>query len=359
MNRRNFLRASVATSAVSASLLSTTTQAKNPRTFRLASSWPKNFPGIGTGVERIAENVARLSNGALNVKTFAAGELVSSLEVMDAVSAGGAHLGHTTSYYAIGKNPAFNFFATIPFGMTANEHYAWIRFGGGQALWDELGAQFGVKPLLAGNSGPQMGGWFIKEIKSLKDLQGKRLRYPGLGGELLRQVGATPVNIPGGELFTALQSGTVDGVEWISPWNDLAFGLQRVCKHYYYPGFHEPGHAFALYINLELWNSLSKQEQAVFEAATEMENSIMPGEYNAHNQDSLERLVNEHDVQVHQWPHDIIARLEGIVEKVISDDAQRDPFARKVYDSWKSFLENQKKWSEISVTPYLNSRNAL
>lgn len=356
MNRRNFLKTSAGSSMLSASLLSPAVFAAGTRQLRLASSWPKNFPGIGTGVERIVERINTLSDGAITVKTFAAGELVSSLEVMDAVSAGGAHLGHTTSYYAIGKNPAFNFFATIPYGMTANEHYAWIRYGGGQQLWDEIAASFGVKPLLAGNTGPQMGGWFIKEVKSLQDLQGKRLRYPGLGGELLRQVGATPVNIPGGELFTALQSGTVDGVEWISPWNDLAFGLQRVCKHYYYPGFHEPGHAFALYINLELWESLTAREQAIFESAAEMENSSMIGEYNTYNQGALERLVKDHDVQVHKWPDDVLKRLGEIVEDVIATDAARDPFANKVYQSWKRFLENQKQWAVTNTLPYLNTR---
>jgi TRAP-type mannitol/chloroaromatic compound transport system substrate-binding protein len=356
MNRRDFLKTSAGSSIASASLLSPAVFAASTRELRLASSWPKNFPGIGTGVERIVERINKLSDGAIRVKTFAAGELVSSLEVMDAVSAGGAHLGHTTSYYAIGKNPAFNFFATIPYGMTANEHYAWIRYGGGQQLWDEISAEFGVKPLLAGNTGPQMGGWFIKEIKSLKDLQGKRLRYPGLGGELLRQVGATPVNIPGGELFTALQSGTIDGAEWISPWNDLAFGLQRVCKHYYYPGFHEPGHAFALYVNLELWNSFTAREKSIFEAAAEMENSSMIGEYNTYNQASLERLVNEHDVQIHKWPDDVLDRLSGIVDEVIATDAARDPFASKVYKSWKSFLKNQRQWAAINTIPYLKAR---
>ena len=354
MKRRTFFKAGA---AVTASIAATPLMAKDARKLRMVSSWPKNFPGIGTGVERIAERIQILSNGQIDIKVYAAGELVSPLEVMDAVSAGSAHLGHTTSYYAIGKNPAFNFFATIPFGMTANEHFAWIRYGGGQELWDELGAQFGVKPLLAGNTGPQMGGWFIKEINSLKDLEGKRVRYPGLGGELLRQAGATPVNIPGGELFTALQSGTVDGVEWISPWNDLAFGLQRVCKHYYYPGFHEPGHGFALYINLELWDSFSKEEQAIFEAAAEIENSAMQGEYNAYNQGALDRLINEHDVKLHKWPDDVLDRLGDIVEKVISDDASRDPFAKKVYDSWKAFLESQKKWAEIASIPYLETRH--
>ncbi|OMH36223.1 TRAP transporter substrate-binding protein [Motiliproteus sp. MSK22-1] len=353
MKRRTFFKAGA---AATAALASTSLLANTPRKLRLASSWPKNFPGIGTGVERIAERIKVLSNGTINVQVYAAGELVPSLEVMDAVSAGSAHMGHTSSYYAIGKNPAFNFFATIPFGMTANEHYAWIRYGGGQQLWDELGAEFGVKPLLAGNTGPQMGGWFVKKIDDAEDLQGLRLRYPGLGGELLRHLGATPVNIPGGELFTALQSGTVDGVEWISPWNDLAFGLQRVCKHYYYPGFHEPGHGFALYINLELWNSFSKEEQAIIAAAAEVENSAMLGEYNAHNQSSLEQLIKEHEVQTHKWPEDILSRLAAIVDDVIADDAARDPFAKKVYESWKSFLDSQKQWAETADIPYLAIR---
>ncbi|MFT6654556.1 MAG: TRAP-type mannitol/chloroaromatic compound transport system substrate-binding protein, partial [Marinomonas primoryensis] len=207
--------------------------------WKMVTTWPKNFPGLGTGAEALAKNIKAMSNGRLDIKVYAAGELVPALEVFDTVSRGTAEMGHAASYYWKGKVPAAQFFTTVPFGLTALEFNAWIEYGGGLKLWEEIYAPFNLIPMPAGNPGVQMGGWFNKEINSLADFQGLKMRMPGLGGEVLKKVGASPINLPGSEIFTALQTGTIDATEWVGPYNDLAFGLYKAAKYYYYPGWHE------------------------------------------------------------------------------------------------------------------------
>lgn len=211
--------------------------------WKMVTTWPKNFPGVGTGAEFLAKNINEMAGGRLEVKVYAAGELVPALEVFDAVSRGTAQMGHGASYYWKGKVPAAQFFTTVPFGLTPQEFNAWIYYGGGLALWEEIYEPFGLIPMPAGNPGAQMGGWFNKEINSLEDFKGLKMRMPGIGGEVLKKLGASPINLPGSEIFTALQSGTIDATEWVGPYNDLAFGLYKAAKYYYYPGWHEPGSA--------------------------------------------------------------------------------------------------------------------
>ncbi len=204
-----------------------------------------------------------MCGGRIQVKVYGAKELVPAFEVFDAVSRGTAEMGHGAAYYWKGKNEAAQFFSTVPFGLTAQEMNGWIYHGGGQALWEELYDQFGLVPAPAGNTGVQMGGWFNKEINCLADLKGLKMRIPGLGGEVLRRAGGTPVNLPGGELFTSLQSGTIDATEWVGPYNDLAFGLYKAAKYYYYPGFHEPGTFLEAMINQKALESLPEDLQAI------------------------------------------------------------------------------------------------
>ena len=200
--------------------------------WRMVTTWPKNLPALGTAPQRMAENVRVMSQGRLNIKVYGAGEVVPALEVFEAVSQGTVQMGHGAAYYWKGKNDTFQFFSTVPFGMTANEMNAWLYKGGGMALWEEAYKDFNLVPMAAGNTGVQMGGWFNKEINSLNDLKGLKMRIPGLGGEVLKRAGGTPVNLPGGELFTALKTGTIDATEWVSPYNDLAFGLHKAAKYY-------------------------------------------------------------------------------------------------------------------------------
>ncbi|MCH9781006.1 MAG: TRAP transporter substrate-binding protein, partial [Alphaproteobacteria bacterium] len=268
------------------------------RELKMVMTWPRDFPGLGTGAQRVASRINAMSDNRINVTLYAAGELVPAFESFDAVSSGTADMFHAASYYWQGKNPAFNFFTAVPFGLTANELQAWVNWGGGQELWDELAEGFNLKPMLAGNTGVQMGGWFSKEINTPDDLVGLKMRMPGLGGKVLNKLGASAIALPGGEIFQALQSGTVDATEWVGPWNDLAMGFYKVTSYYYYPGFHEPGSGLECTFNLDVWNSFSKSDQELLKAACHAENDIMLSEYNAKNTDSLDKLLNEEGVQL-------------------------------------------------------------
>ncbi|MCF6276055.1 MAG: TRAP transporter substrate-binding protein, partial [Robiginitomaculum sp.] len=237
---------------------------RNLRQFRLVTSWPKDFPGLGIMANRFAEFVKTMSEGRIEVKVFAAGELVGATEVFDAVSTGAADMYHSAEYYWQGKAKGFSFFTAVPMGLTATEMSGWINFGGGQELWDNLSAKFNIKAFHAGNTGHQMGGWFKKEINTLEDFKGLKMRMPGIGGEVIRRLGGAAVKLSGGEIYQALQSGAIDATEWVGPWNDYAFGFYREAPYYYGPGFHEPGAALGVGVTLDVWNSLSATDQAIF-----------------------------------------------------------------------------------------------
>ncbi len=253
------------------------TEAAAPKTYtwKMVTAWPKNYPGLGTGAERIAERITALSGGRLTVKVYAAGELVPALEVFDSVSRGTAEMGHGAAYYWRGKVPAAQFFTSIPFGLSTQEMNAWLNKGGGQQLWEEAYAPFGVLPLAAGNSGMQMGGWFNKEINSLQDLRGLKIRTPGLGGEVLTRLGATTVNLPGGEIFTALQTGAIDATDWVSPYNDLAFGLHKAARYYYYPAWQEPQAVIEMLVSKKAFEALPADLQAIVREVALASNQAM------------------------------------------------------------------------------------
>jgi len=231
------------------------------------TSWPPKYPGMGMGVEHLAQRVEAASNGRLKIKIYGGGELVPAFEVFDAVSRGTVEMGHDASYYHKGKVPAAQYFATIPFGMNCLELNAWLYYGGGLELWQELYAPFDIVPLPCGNTGVQMGGWFNREINSVDDLKGLKMRIPGLGGEVIRRAGATPVTMPGAEIFTSLQTGAIDATEWVGPYNDVSFGLHKAARYYYYPGWQEPGAGLECMINKDAWDSLPADLQAIVEIA--------------------------------------------------------------------------------------------
>ncbi|HAU01734.1 MAG TPA: ABC transporter substrate-binding protein, partial [Porticoccaceae bacterium] len=233
--------------------------------WKLVTTWPKNFPGLGTAPENFAKNVERMSNGRLKIKVFGAGQLVPAFEVFDAVSQGTAQIGHGASYYWKGKVPASVFYTAVPFGLNAQEMNAWLQYGGGLELWRELYAPFNLIPFAGGNTGVQMAGWFNREINSIADLKGLKMRIPGLGGEVFTRAGGTSINLPGGELYTSMQTGVIDATEWVGPYNDLAFGFHQVAKYYYYPGWQEPGPTLELIINKAAYESLPADLQAIVE----------------------------------------------------------------------------------------------
>ena len=327
------------------------------RNLKMVTTWPKNFPGLGTGAERLARRIEALSDGNITIRIYAGGELVGPLEAFDAVSQGKADMYHGAEYYWQGKSPAFNFFAAVPMGMTAPEITSWIRYGGGQELWDQLSGQFNVKPFLGGNSGTQMGGWFAKEMNSIEDFQGLRIRMPGLGGEVMKRIGATPVTKAGGEIFQALSQGNIDATEWVGPWNDLAFGFYSIVKNYYYPGIHEPGTALALGLNLDIWNDMSTTEKAWIEAAAASENDIMLAEFNANNARALDTLINEHGVQLHKFNDDILSTLGQVSAEVVAEAGNHDALSRQIYDSFSTARSGSMRWGNIAEKAFMEARN--
>ena len=326
--------------------------------WKMITTWPKNLPGLGAAPERLAERLRIMSNGRLDIKVYGAGELVGALEVFDAVSQGTAQMGHGAAYYWRGKNPAAAMFATVPFGMNAQEMNGWLRYGGGLELWQELYGKFNLVPFAAGNSGVQMAGWFNKEINSIDDLQGLKMRIPGIGGEVLSRAGGVPVILPGGEIFTALQTGVIDATEWVGPYNDLAFSLHTAAKYYYYPGWHEPGPTLEAFVNKDAWEALPPDLRAMIEVATQAINEDMLSEFTARNNAALDTLIDEHGVQLRRLPDDVIAALRASSAEVVAEIADADPLARRIYDSYMAYLEDVRRYHSISEQAYMNLRES-
>ncbi|MEL6371938.1 MAG: TRAP transporter substrate-binding protein [Pseudomonadota bacterium] len=327
-----------------------------PRELKMVTTWPKDFPGLGTMAERTAQFITEMSSGALRVKVFAAGELVGAFESFDAVSRGAADLYHGAEYYWVGKAKPFAFFTSVPFGMTATEIMAWTEFGGGQQLWDELAAPFNIKPFIGGNTGHQMGGWFKRPINSLDDLRGMKIRMPGIGGEVLRRVGASAVALSGGEIYQALQSGAIDGTEWVGPWNDLAFGFYREAKYYYWPGFHEPGAQLSVGVNLDMWNGLTLQEKSIIEGACQRANHLSLAEYGHFNAVALDQLLSEHDIELREMPRDVMEALARETRNVLEETSQAGGISTKIFDSYKASLARSGEWGRISDEAYMSIR---
>ena len=324
--------------------------------WKMVTSWPRDFPGLGTGASRLAESIGKLSNGRLKIKVYGANELVPAFEVFDAVQQRTAEMGHSAPYYWKGKAPAAQFFAGIPFGMTAQELHGWIYYGGGLELWQEVYAPHGLVPFLACNTGPQMGGWFNHEINTVADLKGLKMRIPGLGGEILRRAGGTPVNIPGAELFTALQTGTIDATEWVGPYNDLAFGLFRAAKYYYYPGWHEPGSGLECTINQEAWNSLPADLQAIVRVACQAAVLDCLSEFTYNNGIALKTLTDKHGVELRRFPDEVLSHLGAIRDDVMREMAAETELMGRIYASFQAYQEIVNPWTAISERALLNLR---
>ena len=356
MKRRDFFK-SFSSLALMGALPSIARAKKNQPEYnwKMVTTWPKNFPGLGTGAQYLANTINNLSGGRIKVTVYGSGELVPAFEIFDAVSNGVAELGHGSAYYWKGKNDTFQFFSTVPFGMTANEMNAWLYKGGGMALWEEAYKDFNLVPMAAGNTGVQMGGWFNKEINSLKDLKGLKMRIPGLGGEVLKRAGGTPVNLPGGELFTALKTGTIDATEWVSPYNDLAFGLHKAAKYYYYPGWHEPGTTLECFVNKDKYEELPEDLKNILLGASKMANIDMLCEIISKNNEALEVLKNKHQVDIRSYPEEVLNELYEISIKVVKELSLSNDFAKEVYNSYTSFQEKTRNWNEISIKSYLNT----
>lgn len=359
MKRRDFIqKASVGSLAIGATLASAKVVNANTQfNWKMVTAWPKNFPGLGTNANLLAKMITDMSGGRIQVKVYGAKELVPAFEVFDAVSRGTTEMGHAGSYYWKGKSEATQFFSTVPFGFTAQEMNAWLYYGGGLELWRELYKPFGIIPAASGNSGVQMAGWFNRKINDITDLKGLKMRIPGLGGEVLRRAGGTIVNIPGGELFTALQSGALDATEWVGPYNDLAFGFYKITKYYYYPGWHEPGTTIEALINEKAFNQLPKDLQQIVLMACKAANIDMISEYTARNNQALETLVNKHKVQVLPLPNEVLTKLQTLSEEVVIEMANKNALSKKIYQSVQQFKTQVSQWSSISELAFLKARS--
>ena len=325
--------------------------------WRLVTSWPKNYPGLGMAPERIADLVEEMSDGQMKITVYGAEEQVPAFGVFDAVSSGSHQMGHSGGYFWKGKVPAAQFFTSVPFGLTADEINAWVNRGGGLELWREIYAPFNIYPIPAGNTGTQMFGWFNKEINSLEDIKGLKMRIPGIGGEVLKEAGGIPVTLPGGELFTALQTGVIDATEWVGPYNDLTFGFHQAAKYYYYPGWHEPGPMLELLVNKDAWDSLPRHLQVIIETASKAVNQDMLDEYLAKNNQALTELVEVHGVELRKLPDDVIEEFRKISDRILNDLAEEDETIAKVYSSYTKFKNDVSAYHEISEDAFIEARN--
>jgi TRAP-type mannitol/chloroaromatic compound transport system substrate-binding protein len=326
------------------------------RRWRMVTSWPKRLPGPGMSAERVAERIATLSGGRLQITVHAAGEVVPAFEVLDAVGSGVAEIGHTAAFYWQGKQPATNFFTTVPFGLTPAEHVAWIDAGGGQALWDELYAPFGVKPFMGGNTGVCMGGWFRRELAGVDDVKGLKIRSLGLGGEVYRRLGAIPQTTAPGEMLTSLQSGLIDGAEFVGPGTDIALGLYRVANFYYAPGFNKPNGTGECIVSLKAWDGLDGEMKAIVAHACANEAAYALSEMERLNAEALAALTGQHNVRLRTFPQSLIAAARRQATDVLGELAARSAASRKVHDSYIAFRERTAAWSRISIKAVLDAR---
>ena len=350
MRRRAFLYGSIGAVAACGPTGDETLPQSSSEThrWRMVTSWPPNFPGFGASANRLAERIGELSDGRIDIEVYAAGELISAFEVFDTVARGNMQMGHSSPTYWRGTLPAAPIFSSVPFGMLASEHKAWMDHGGGLELWREIYGAQGVVPFVAGNTGAQMGGWFKNEIRSTDDLVGLKMRISGFGAEVIQRAGAVAVSLPGSELFTSLATGVIDATEWNGPFNDMAWGLQEVASYYYYPGWHEPSGVLEALVSSEAYDSLSPHLKRVIEAACRTEADYVVAEFAARNQQALRTLTLEHGVELRRFPDEVLTTLRRLSKETMSDLSAGDPDLARVYASYRSYADLIGAWHEIS-----------
>jgi TRAP-type mannitol/chloroaromatic compound transport system substrate-binding protein len=331
--------------------------AQGIRELKMVTDWPEDTPGLHSSAVRFAQTIGAATRGRIKIEVFPAGALVRSFETFDAVGAGVADMYHSFEGYFEKKSPALHFFSAVPFGFTANELLAWVRYGGGQELWDALSSQFNIKALLGCSTGCQMGGWFTREIASPEEFKGLRYRMAGPGAEVLRRLGAVVVTLPGGEIMPALRSGAIDASEWIGPWLDMALGLHKAVGYYYYPAFHEPGSGFSIGINKNVWESFDASDRRLIEAMAASEYARSLAEFNANNALSLRKLREEGTIKIVKFDDALLKAFLGISKDVVAEIGSGDDLSKKIYASYQRFRASIMDWSDISERAYMNSRS--
>jgi len=321
--------------------------------WRLASSFPKSLDTIYGAGEVLADRLRKISDGKFQVRVFAAGEIVPGLQVLDAVQNATVECGHTASYYYVGKNMAFAFDCAVPFGLTARQQNAWMYSGGGLRLTRDFLKEYNVVNFPGGNTGVQMGGWFRKEIKSLADLKGLKMRIPGIGGQIMARLGAVPQTLAGGDIYPALEKGAIDATEWVGPYDDEKLGFHKVAKNYYYPGWWEGGPQLSFYVNAKKWRELPPAYQAAFETAAAEANVHMLAEYDAKNPPALMRLVRE-GVRLRPYPQEIMVAARKAAFELYDEEAARNPAFKRIYPEWKKFRDTSNQWFKVAEAAYAN-----
>lgn len=320
--------------------------------WKMVTTWPPNFPVFQEGVDRLANDIKFMSNGRLTIQVFAGGQLVPPLETFDAVSQGTVEMGHGAAYYWAGKIPAAQFFTSVPFGINGQGMQAWFYGSGGLQLWQDLYQHYNLVPFPMGNTGVQMGGWFNKKINSLDDIKGLKMRIPGLGGKIFARAGGVPVLMAGGELYTALERGTIDATEWVGPFHDERLGLHRAAKYYYYPGWHEPGSELELIINAKAWASLPEDLKRIVEIAARANSLWMTAQFEARNMDALQKIKQSKKVEMLPFPTEVTSELKKLAIQTYEEEAAKSPEFKKVYEAYKAFQMRSKAWNEISEQAY-------
>ncbi len=361
MDRRSFIKSAgvAAGSTAAAATLAAPAIAQSRKDMVVVATWPRDFPGLGTGAQRLAARIDELTEGRIKVQYFAAGERVGAFDSFDEVASGNAQAYHAADYYWKGKHPGWAYFTSVPFGLTHNEHNAWLYHMGGQALWDELAGGFGLKCIAAGSTGVQMGGWFNKEIETADDLKGLKMRIPGLGGDVMAKLGASPVSLPGGQIYENLVSGAIDATEWVGPWNDFFMKFYEAAKYYYYPGMHEAGSTLAFGMNAKWWADLSKTDQQIITAACGEEHVFSMAEYNANNGTFLAKLVKEHGVQLREFSDEIYDSFGQAAEEVFTETRAHSELANKIHESFAAARADVGAWMKLSEGAYYAQRNRV
>lgn len=320
--------------------------------WKMTTTWPPNFPILGESCKMLAKWVREMSGGRMEITVFGGGELIPALEGFDAVSNGAVEMNNGSAYYWAGKIPAAPFFSAVPFGMNAQQVSAWMSSGGGQALWEEAYAPHNLLPFMCGNTGVQMGGWFNKEINTLADLKGLKMRIPGLGGKVLARVGGSPVTVAGGEIYTNLERGVLDATEWIGPYHDYIMGFPQIAKYYYYPGWHEPGPIMEMIVNKDKFLALPTDLQEILRSAFARMDRWMMAEFDAKNAEYLQKIVTENVVDLRAFPKAVIAGLRQATNETIADHISSDPQSKRVFEHYQRFKKTINKWSDISERKY-------
>ncbi|RJG05641.1 twin-arginine translocation signal domain-containing protein [Noviherbaspirillum cavernae] len=353
MERRSFLKKAAVGASVGAIAAPALAQSLPTINWRLASSFPKSLDTIYGAAETFSKRVSQLTNGKFNIRVFAGGEIVPALQVMDAVQAGTVEMGHSASYYYYGKDPSFAFDGVVPFGLNSRQQTAWFDQGGGQALMREFFKDYGIVNFMGGNTGAQMGGWFRKEVKTVKDLDGLKMRIGGFAGRVLQRLGSVPQQIAGGDIYPALEKGTIDAAEWIGPYDDEKLGFNKVAPFYYAPGWWEPGLQLSFYIGVKEWEKLPKEYQYAVEAASYEAHVVMQAEYDARNPAALARLL-KNGVKLRSFSREIMEACYKATNEVMEEESAKNAKFKKIYEPWKRFRQDQNQWFSVSELPMQN-----